>query len=115
MAWPRRDDNAVGPTAHVSHESERLLDRAGRIEHARVRHDAYEAAQDDLRDSVGPITIDGALAPPEVFAVARRILAVCVDQYVDVRKNQGIPPLEPVARQCRPSQHQVVDPDPVPS
>ena len=69
-------------------EFERALHGVWWIEHARMRHDAHEAAEDELRDSNRFIPGEGALQPVAVATVIGRRLAKGIYEDVDVRNYQ---------------------------
>jgi len=70
-------------------EGERLFRRRGLDEDPRMSDDPEEAAQDDVCDAVGLVSEDDALEPGAVIGVTVDVLAMGVDEDVDVREDQS--------------------------
>lgn len=112
VSRPGRERNRVRARAHGLAERERSL-RTGRFpEDTRVRHDADEPAEDEIRDAERGIAGDGAPEPRRVLVVAVGILSERADENVDVGEDQPGPvaaselaePVRPAAsRAPRPS------------
>jgi hypothetical protein len=86
------DQGAVGLVAQLLNKRESLVYGTRRVEHFGVRHNTEEAAEDQIRQPIGLIRVNKVFEPAEILPVVARVLAVGINQDVDVKKNHAVLP-----------------------
>ena len=84
----RRDADSVGTLPQPLGGSDRLLDRRGDAEYSGMRSDPHESREDQIGHAESRLARQRVFKPRSIAAMVWRVLAVRVNEHVDVGEDQ---------------------------
>jgi len=88
MTVARSHQHTVRLTSDLIRECQGIFERTGICKDLRVSHDPHETAEDQFRHAIGKVIVEHLPQPTGTYRVMPGILAVRVDEDVDVGQNQ---------------------------
>ena len=102
-AW--LDEDAVRARAENLRELERRSDRCRSLEHTGMRDNPEEPTHHEVEQTERSVRLDSAFEPPAARFVLGELLAKCVDEDVDVRREHRARPSGRPGSRCRRGRH----------